>query len=92
MLSALNPEISSVKKLTWFERKNDKEALAATSDDEELVCTFRSSLIGSETSFMSCANFNALYFLHSYSSRERCSLANNLVPDILGWLDHTRAF
>jgi len=37
LLSALNPEISSVKKLTWFERKNDKEALATTSDNEELV-------------------------------------------------------
>ena len=45
MLSALNPEISSVKKLTWFERKNDKEALVATSDDEELVCFIKSLLV-----------------------------------------------
>lgn len=37
LLTALNPSITSVKSLTWFERKNDKEAIAATSDDEELV-------------------------------------------------------
>jgi len=37
LLTALNPGVSSVRSLTWFQRKNDTEALAAISDDEELV-------------------------------------------------------